>query len=176
MYKLHRDSFFFNIKLKESIMSNVTYLTEEGLQKLREEIDYLTKTERPSISKQIAEARDKGDLSENAEYDAAKDAQGLLELKIAKLEAVVGNARVMDEKNIDTSKVSVLSKVKIKNKKNGASMTYTLVSQEEADLKTGKISVQSPIGKGLLGKKVGESTEIQVPAGKMEFEIQEISL
>lgn len=157
-------------------MSKVSYYTEEGLKKLKEELNHLRSVERPSISKQIAEARDKGDLSENAEYDAAKEAQGLLELKIAKLAAVVGNARVMDEKNVDTSKVSVLSKVKIKNKKNGASMTYTLVSEEEADLKSGKISVASPIGKGLLGKKVGESTEIQVPAGKVEFEIQDISI
>lgn len=157
-------------------MSNISYYTEEGLKKLKEELNHLKSVERPNISKQIAEARDKGDLSENAEYDAAKEAQGLLELKIAKLAEVVGNARVMDEKNIDTSQVSVLSKVKIKNKKNGASMTYTLVSEEEADLKSGKISVQSPIGKGLLGKKVGESTEIQVPAGKVEFEVQEISI
>jgi transcription elongation factor GreA len=157
-------------------MSSISYYTEEGLNKLKEELNQLRTTGRTDIAKQIAEARDKGDLSENAEYDAAKDAQGLLELKIAKLEAVVGNARIMDEKNIDTSKVSVLSKVKIKNKKNGASMTYTLVSEEEADLKTGKISVQSPIGKGLLGKKMGETTEIQVPAGKVEFEIQDISL
>ena len=157
-------------------MSSISYYTEEGLNKLKEELNYLKTSGRTEIARQIAEARDKGDLSENAEYDAAKDAQGLLELKISKLETVVGNARVMDEKNIDTSKVSVLSKVKIKNKKNGASMTYTLVSEEEADLKTGKISVQSPIGKGLLGKKVGESTEIQVPAGKLEFEIQDISL
>jgi len=157
-------------------MSTISYYTEEGLKKLKEELNHLKSVERPSISKQIAEARDKGDLSENAEYDAAKEAQGLLELKIAKLSEVVGNARVMDEKNVDTSKVSVLSKVKIKNKKNGASMTYTLVSEEEADLKSMKISVKSPIGKGLLGKKVGETTEIQVPAGKVEFEIQEISI
>lgn len=157
-------------------MSKFSYYTEEGLNKLKKELNYLKSTERPSISKQIAEARDKGDLSENAEYDAAKEAQGLLELKIAKLAMVVGNARVMDEKNVDLSKASVLSKVKIKNKKNGASMTYTLVSEEEADLKTGKISVQSPIGKGLLGKKVGESAEIQVPAGKVEFEILDISI
>ena len=157
-------------------MSKVSYYTEEGLNKLKEELNHLKTTGRTDIAKQIAEARDKGDLSENAEYDAAKDAQGLLELKIAKLEAVVGNARIMDEKNIDTSKVSVLSKVKIKNKKNGATMSYTLVSEEEADLKSGKISVASPIGKGLLGKKVGETTEIQVPAGKVEFEIQDISL
>lgn len=157
-------------------MSKFSYYTEEGLNKLKEELNHLKSKERPNISKQIAEARDKGDLSENAEYDAAKEAQGLLELKIAKLATVVGNARVMDEKNVDTSKVSVLSKVKIKNKKNGASMTYTLVSEEEADLKTGKISIQSPIGKGLLGKKVGESTEIQVPAGKVEFEVLDISI
>ena len=157
-------------------MSQVSYYTEEGLKKLKDELNYLKTTARTDISKQIAEARDKGDLSENAEYDAAKDAQGLLELKIAKLGIVVGNARVMDEKNIDTSKVSVLSKVKIKNKKNGATMTYTLVSEEEADLKLGKISVQSPIGKGLLGKKVGDVTEIQVPAGKVEFEVQKISI
>ena len=157
-------------------MSKVSYYTEKGLKKLKDELNYLKTTGRTDIAKQIAEARDKGDLSENAEYDAAKDAQGLLELKIAKLGAVVGNARVMDEKNIDTSKVSVLAKVKIQNKKNGASMTYTLVSEEEADLKSGKISIQSPIGKGLLGKKVGDITEIQIPAGKVEFEIQEISL
>ena len=157
-------------------MSQVSYYTEEGLKKLKDELNHLKTTGRTDIAKQIAEARDKGDLSENAEYDAAKDAQGLLELKIAKLGAVVGNARVMDEKNIDTSKVSVLSKVKIKNKKNDASMTYTLVSEEEADLKSGKISVKSPIGKGLLGKKVGDVTQIQVPAGKVEFEIQEISI
>lgn len=157
-------------------MSKVSYYTEEGLKKLKDELNYLKTTARTDISKQIAEARDKGDLSENAEYDAAKDAQGLLELKIAKLGIVVGNARVMDEKNIDTSKVSVLSKVKIKNKKNGATMSYILVSEEEADLKSGKISVQSPIGKGLLGKKVGDVTEIQVPAGKVEFEVQKISI
>lgn len=157
-------------------MSEISYYTEEGLKKLKDELNYLKTTARPNISKQIAEARDKGDLSENAEYDAAKEAQGLLELKIAKLGVVVGNARVMDEKNIDTSKVSVLSKIKIKNKKNDATMTYTLVSEEEADLKTGKISVQSPIGKGLLGKKVGDTTEIQVPAGKVEFEVLEISI
>ncbi len=157
-------------------MSKISYYTEAGLKKLKDELNYLKTTARTDISKQIAEARDKGDLSENAEYDAAKDAQGLLELKISKLGVVVGNARVMNKKNIDTSKVSILSKVKIKNKKNGAVMIYTLVSEEEADLKTGKISVQSPIGKGILGKKVGDSTEIMVPAGKVEFEIQEISL
>ncbi len=157
-------------------MSKVSYYTEEGLNKLKEELNHLKTTGRSNIARQIAEARDKGDLSENAEYDAAKDAQGLLEMKIAKLETVVGNARVIDETKLDTSKVSVLSKVKIRNKKNGASMTYTLVSEEEADLKSGKISVKSPIGQGLLGKKVGDVTEIQVPAGKVEFEIQDISI
>ncbi len=157
-------------------MSNISYYTEAGLKKLKDEFNYLKTTGRTDIAKQIAEARDKGDLSENAEYDAAKDAQGLLELKIAKLGIVVGNARVMDEKNIDTSKASVLSKVKIKNKKNGASMIYTLVSEEEADLKSGKISIQSPIGKGLLGKKIGDVATILIPAGKVEFEILEISL
>ncbi len=157
-------------------MSKISYYTEAGLKKLKDELNELKTKGRTSIARQIAEARDKGDLSENAEYDAAKDAQGLLELKIAKLEEVVGNARVLNENNIDTSQVSILSKVKIKNKKNGASVIYTLVSEEEADLKSGRISVKSPIGKGLLGKKVGDVTQIQVPAGKMEFEILEISL
>ncbi len=157
-------------------MSKVSYYTEEGLQKLKDELEYLKTKARRDIARQIAEAKDKGDLSENAEYDAAKDAQGMLEMKIAKLEAIVGNARVLDGKNIDTSKVSILSKIKIKNNKNGAILTYTLVSEEEADLKSGKISVKSPIGKGLLGKKKGEIVEIQVPAGKLEFEILDISL
>jgi transcription elongation factor GreA len=157
-------------------MGKLNYYTKEGLDKLTSELNTLKTKGRSDIAKQIAEARDKGDLSENAEYDAAKDAQGLLELKIAKLEEVVSNARVIDQSTIDTSKVSILSKVKIKNKKNGATMSYTLVAEEEADLKSGKISIKSPIGKGLLGKKVGESAEIKVPAGKMEFEIQEISL
>lgn len=157
-------------------MSEINYYTKEGLDKLTNELNTLKTKGRSDIAKQIAEARDKGDLSENAEYDAAKDAQGLLELKIAKLGEVVSNARVIDQNNIDTSKVSILSKVKIKNKKNGATMSYTLVAEEEADLKSGKISIKSPIGKGLLGKKVGDSAEINVPAGKMEFEIQDISL
>lgn len=128
------------------------------------------------MARQIAEARDKGDLSENAEYDAAKDAQGLLEMKIAKLEEVIGNARIIDETKIDTSKVSILSRVKIKNKKNGMEVAYTIVSEEEANLKEGKISVKSPIGQGLLGKKVGEIAQIQAPGGKIDFEILEISL
>jgi transcription elongation factor GreA len=156
-------------------MSNVSYYTEEGLQRLKEELAFLKTKGRSDMAKQIAEARDKGDLSENAEYDAAKDAQGLLELKISKLEEIVSNARILDESNIDTSKVSILSTVKIKNKKNGMTVTYTLVSEEEADIKTNKISVKSPIGKGLLGLKKGESAKIEVPAGNLEFEILEIS-
>jgi transcription elongation factor GreA len=157
-------------------MSEISYYTEEGLNKLKEELNELKTKGRTDIAKQIAEARDKGDLSENAEYDAAKDAQGLLELKIAKLEAIVGNARVIDETKIDTSKVSILSKVRIKNTKNGMELTYTIVSEEEADLKAQKISVKSPIGQGLLGKKVGDKAKIVAPGGKMEFEILNISI
>lgn len=153
----------------------VSYYTEDGLKKLQEELHTLRNVERPRISQQIAEARDKGDLSENAEYDAAKDAQGMLELKIKKLEDVVANARLIDESKLDNSKALVLSKVKIKNKTTGQEMTYILVAENEADLKSGKISVSSPIGKGLLGKKVGDIAEIAVPSGKMEFEIVEIS-
>jgi transcription elongation factor GreA len=149
----------------------VSYYTKEGLEKLTRELSELKTKGRADIAKQIAEARDKGDLSENAEYDAAKDAQGHLEAKIAKLEEIVGNARLIDETKIDTSTVSILSKVTIRNKKNGASMTYTLVAEEEADLKAGKISTQSPIGKGLLGKKKGDSAKIKTPAGEMEFEV-----
>jgi len=156
-------------------MGKVAYYTEEGLSKLRTELNDLKGKGRSDIAHQIAEARDKGDLSENAEYDAAKDAQGLLELKISKLEEVISNARLVDESTIDTSKVSVLSKVRLKNKRSGSTMEYTLVSEEEADLKQNKISVQSPIGKGLLGKKAGEIAEIIIPAGKIEFEVLEIS-
>src|SRR5436190_14276048 len=154
---------------------SVSYYTEEGLKKLQEELNKLKNVERPSISKQIAEARDKGDLSENAEYDAAKDAQGMLELKIKKLEDVVANARLIDESKLDNSKALVLSKVKIKNKTTGQEMTYILVAENEADLKSGKISVSSPIAKGMLGKKVGDTAEIHVPSGKMMFEIISIS-
>lgn len=154
----------------------VSYYTKEGLQKLKDELNELKTKGRTDIAKQIAEARDKGDLSENAEYDAAKDAQGLLELKISKLEEIVGNARVIDESTIDTSKVSILSTVKIKNKKNGMTVAYTLVSEEEANLKDNKISVKSPIGKGLLGKKVGEVAQVKAPAGTMEFEVLDISV
>jgi transcription elongation factor GreA len=157
-------------------MAQVSYYTKEGLDKLKEELSELKSKGRSEIAKAIAEARDKGDLSENAEYDAAKDAQGLLEAKIAQLETIVGNARVLDESTIDTSKVSVLSKVTIKNTKNGMQVTYTLVSEEEADLKAGKISVQSPIGKGLLGKKVGEKALVKAPAGEMEFEVLDITI
>jgi transcription elongation factor GreA len=157
-------------------MSEISYYTEEGLNKLKEELNVLKTKGRTEIARQIAEARDKGDLSENAEYDAAKDAQGLLELKIAKLETVVGNARVIDETKIDISKVSILSKVKIKNAKNGMELTYTIVSEEEADLKAQKISVKSPIGHGLLGKKVGETAVINAPAGEMTFKILKIEI
>lgn len=156
-------------------MSKVSYYTAEGLKKLRDELDYLRDVERPKASQAIAEARDKGDLSENAEYDAAKEAQGMLEMRISKMEQVVANARLIDESQLDTSKVLVHSTVKLKNQANGAEMTYKLVAQSEADLKAGKISVDSPIGKGLLGKKEGEVTEIQVPNGSVKFEILEIS-
>lgn len=156
-------------------MAEVAYYTKDGLERLKDELQQLKTSGRANIAKAIAEARDKGDLSENAEYDAAKEAQGLHETKIAKLEETLANARILDESKMDTSKVLALSKVKIKNVKNGATMTYQLVSESEADLKAGKISVTSPIAKGLLGKKVGDKTEIQVPAGKMEFEILEIS-
>jgi transcription elongation factor GreA len=156
-------------------MAKLQYYTAEALEKLKAELHHLKIQGRADMAKQIAEARDKGDLSENAEYDAAKDAQGLLELKISKLEEVVANARILDESTIDLSKVSIYSIVKIKNTKNGATVSYTIVSEEEADLKTGKISVSSPFGKGLLGKKEGDLAEIQAPAGKMEFEIISIS-
>jgi len=157
-------------------MSNINYITQSGLNKLREELVQLESVERPKISKQIAEARDKGDLSENAEYDAAKEAQGLLEMRIAKLKETIANSRVIDESKIDTSKVQMMNKVKIKNLKNNAVMTYTLVSDSEADLKAGKISVSTPIAKGLMGKKVGDKVEIKVPSGVVPFEIIEISL
>ena len=156
-------------------MAKISYYTEEGLNRLKNELNELKTKGRSAIAHQIAEARDKGDLSENAEYDAAKDAQGLHELKIAKLGEALSNARVLDESTIDASIVSVLSNVTIKNKKSGQQMQYTLVSEEEADLKTGKISVNSPIGKGLLGKRVGETAEIKVPAGMVEFDVLDIT-
>lgn len=156
-------------------MSNVSYYTAEGLKKLKEELDHLKSIERPKASADIAEARDKGDLSENAEYDAAKEAQGLLEMRISKMEEIYSNARLIDESQLDLSKALVLSNVKIKNQANGIVLKYTLVAESEADLKTGKISVTSPIGKGLLGKSVGDVAEIVVPNGTITFEILEIS-
>lgn len=155
-------------------MSKVSYYTPEGLKKLKDELNQLRDVERPKASQAIAEARDKGDLSENAEYDAAKEAQGLLELRISKMEEIVANARVIDESQLDTSKVLVHSHVKIKNLANKMEVKYKLVAQSEADLKEGKISVDSPIGKGLLGKKVGDTAEVEVPNGTMNFEILEV--
>jgi len=161
--------------LKSVPMSQVSYYTEEGLAKLKADLEHLRSVERPKITQQIAEARDKGDLSENAEYDAAKEAQGLLELRIAKMEETLSNARLIDESQLDVTKVLILSKVKIKNLANGAVMNYTLVAENEADLAKGKISVTSPIAKGLLGKKVGDKAEVKVPNGTIEFEIIEVS-
>tara|TARA_B110000977_G_C11034717_1_gene476611 strand:- start:787 stop:1263 length:477 start_codon:yes stop_codon:yes gene_type:complete len=156
-------------------MSKTSYYTQEGLNKLKEELNYLKDIERPKASQAIAEARDKGDLSENAEYDAAKEAQGMLEMRIARMEENYANARLIDESQLDTSKVLVLSTVELVNKTNGMKMTYTLVAQSEADLKTGKISVNSPIGQGLLGKEVGDMAEISVPNGTIKLEITKIS-
>jgi len=157
-------------------MAQASYMTEEGLDNLKKELEQLTLVERPAISQQIAEARDKGDLSENAEYDAAKEAQGLLEMRIARMEDMMANARIIDESKIDTSHVQILNKVKIKNIKNSQQVEYMLVSESEADIKSGKISVATPIAKGLLGKEVGDVVEIKVPSGVMSFEIMEISL
>lgn len=165
-------SYFINTK----IMSQISYFTESGLEILKAELHELKTKGRSDMAKQIQEAREKGDLSENAEYDAAKEAQGLLEMKIAKLENVLATARVINESDIDVSKVQALTKVQIKNLQNGAVMEYQIVSEKEADLKAGKISVSSPIGKGLLGKKVGEFAEIQVPSGKIRFEILNIRI
>ena len=156
-------------------MSQISYFTEEGLEKIKAELKQLQTVERSSITAQIAEARDKGDLSENAEYDAAKEAQGLLEMRISKLQTLVANARVVDESELDLSKVLILSKVKIKNVSNGAEMEYTIVSEKEANMQEKRISVESPIAKGLLGKKVGEIAEVKVPSGIMKFEIINIS-
>ncbi len=158
---------FYNYVEKGEVDAQIT--------KLRDELNHLKDVERPKASQAIAEARDKGDLSENAEYDAAKEAQGLLEMKISKMENTVANARIIDESQLDTSKVLVLSTVKLKNQNSGMEMTYKLVAESEADLKTGKISVSSPIGKGLLGKKVGDTAEITVPSGAIKFEILEIT-
>lgn len=156
-------------------MSQITYYTEEGLKRLKNELHEMKTVQRPSISNQIGEARDKGDLSENAEYDAAKEAQGLLEMKISKLETVLSNARIIDESKIDNSKVYILSKVKIKNVANGMEMEYTLVAENEADLKAKKISIDSPIGKGLIGKSNGDLAEVETPNGIIKFEILNIS-
>ena len=156
-------------------MSKVSYYTEEGLKKLKQELNQLKDIERPKASQAIADARDKGDLSENAEYDAAKEAQGMLEMRISKLKERLANARVIDESQLDNSKVLVLSKVKIRNKSNGMTMDYMIVADGEADLSKGKISVNSPIGKGLLGKSVGEIAKISVPTGFIDLEILEIS-
>ena len=156
-------------------MTKVSYLTEEGYFKLKSELEVLTNIERPSMARQIAEARDKGDLSENAEYDAAKDAQAMLESKIAKLEDVIANSRIIDESRIETSKVQILNRVKIKNLKTNTIMEYFLVSEQEANLKEGKLSVNTPIARGLIGKKLGDVVEINVPSGKLSFEIMEIS-
>ena len=156
-------------------MSDVSYYTKEGLKKLKDELNYLKDIERPKASNAIGEARDKGDLSENAEYDAAKEAQGMLEMQIAKLENTLANARIINESELDNSKVLVLSNVEVKNKANSAVMKYKLVAQSEADLKTGKISVESPIGKGLLGKEVGDVADINVPNGSIQLEIISIS-
>ena len=156
-------------------MSQINYYTAEGLQKLKDELNHLRTVERPSISEQICEARDKGDLSENAEYDAAKEAQGILEMKISKMEAIVANARLIDETHMDNSKVFILSKVKIRNMSNAMEIEYTLVAENEADIKVRKISIDSPIGKGLLGKKVGDIVDIQTPGGLLQFEIIDIT-
>lgn len=156
-------------------MAEVKYFTEEGLRRLREELEYLQNVERPNISRMIAEARDKGDLSENAEYDAAKNAQGMLELKISKLQEEISNARIIDETKMDTSKVLILSTVSLKNLDNGTQVRYTIVPEKEANIRENKLSVSSPIAKGLLGKKIGDVVEIQVPVGKINFEIIEIT-
>jgi transcription elongation factor GreA len=157
-------------------MIKVSYITEDGFQRLKHELDHLVGVERPSISKQIAEARDKGDLSENAEYEAAKEAQGMLEMKISKLQDLIASSRIMDGSRIDTETIQIMNRIKIRNTKNNATMEYMIVSDNEADLKQGKIAVSTPIAKGLLGKRVGDLVEIKVPSGVIPFEIIEISI
>jgi transcription elongation factor GreA len=157
-------------------MSEVIYVTADGLQKLKEELDQLRNVERPSISRQIADARDKGDLSENAEYAAAKEAQGMLEMKISKMEDIIARSRIIDETRIDTSAVRILHKVKIRNKSSNTTMEYQLVPESEANFKLGKIAISSPIAQGLMGKKVGDIVEIKVPSGTIPFEIMSISI
>ena len=156
-------------------MAKISYVTEEGLRKLQQELDQLTTVERPKISQQIAEARDKGDLSENAEYDAAKEAQGMLEMKINNLKLTIADAKIIDESKLKTDSVQILNKVELKNVKNGMKMVYTIVSESEANLKEGKISVNTPIAQGLLGKKVGDIAEIKVPQGMINLEVVNIS-
>ncbi|MBN1145561.1 MAG: transcription elongation factor GreA [Bacteroidales bacterium] len=156
-------------------MTKTAYITEEGLQKLKDDLEQLVGVERPAISKQIAEARDKGDLSENAEYEAAKEAQGMLELKISKLKDIIANSRIIDGSKLDNKRIQILNKIKIRNTKNNSTMEYTIVSDSEADLKQGKIAVSTPIARGLIGKKVGDKVEIRVPSGVIPFEIIEIS-
>ncbi len=157
-------------------MNKVSYITEEGLQKLKDELDHLLNVERPAISKLIAEARDKGDLSENAEYEAAKEAQSMLELKINRLKEAIANSRIIDGSKIDTERIQIMNRVKIRNTINNALMEYTIVSDNEADLKKGKIAVSTPIAKGLIGKKVGDIVEIKVPSGVIPFEVMDISV
>ncbi len=157
-------------------MTKVNYMTQEGLLKLRKELDHLTKVERPAISLQIAEARDKGDLSENAEYDAAKDAQGMLEMKISQLEEKLAMARIIDESKIDTETVQIMNRIKIRNKSNNAVLQYMIVSETEADLKAGKLSVSTPIAQALLGKKLGDNVTVKIPSGQVEYEIVEIAI
>jgi transcription elongation factor GreA len=164
--------FFFKYSIE---MNDTLYVTGEGLQKLKEELEQLRNVERPSISKQIAEARDKGDLSENAEYSAAKEAQGMLELRISKLEDIIARSRLLDGSRIDTSSVRILNKVRIRNKSNNSEMEYQIVPESEANLKIGKIAINSPIAQGLIGKKVGDVVQIKVPSGVMQFEIVSIS-
>lgn len=172
----HRVLFILYLPKLFNSMSNYSYVTEEGLKRMKDELDNLIHVERPNASRQIAEARDKGDLSENAEYDAAKEAQGLLELRISRLKETLANSRIIDQSlATDTSIVQILSKVQIKNTKNGATMNYMIVSESEADLKQGKISISTPIAKGVMGKKVGDVVEVKAPAGMMTFEITEVS-
>jgi transcription elongation factor GreA len=167
---------FFSLYTKEFIMSDIQYVTKETLEQMKAELHQLKSVERPAASRAIAEAREKGDLKENAEYDAAKEAQGLLEAKIAQLDGQVATARIVDESTIDTSKVTILTKVKVTNLNTKKQCTYQIVSEKEADLKLGKISSTSPIGKGLLGKKVGEVAEVTAPAGVISFKIEDISI
>jgi transcription elongation factor GreA len=156
-------------------MTKAVYMTEAGLRKLREELDRMVNVERPRISQQIGEARDKGDLSENAEYDAAKEAQGMLEMRISKLQEMVANARIIDESKLDRNSVQILSTVKLRNTKTGQTMTYTLVAENEANVKEGKIAISTPIGKGLVGKKIGEQAVIEIPSGQLFLEVIEIT-